>query len=722
MRVVGSPSSRGVASFILSTGLALGACSPSVGNLLDAAPALPDVPTADVPLVDVQAPTDVPVLVDVPAPIDVSAPIDVPIPIDVPAPLDVPAPIDVPPDTGAPVDVGVDVPAPLDVRPDVPCASGETRCGAACVSTATDLAHCGACDRACGPANAVGVCTAGACRVMRCNTGAVDCDGEPANGCEATTATDARNCGGCGIACGGAATCVAGACTCAGVTCAGRCVDTSTDSSHCGACGFACPSGVTCASARCGTMGCATGLTDCGSRCVDASTDGTNCGACGRVCGTGSSCIRGACATTPWLQLFGGAGSGDVVNAVTRDAAGNVYVAGAFSGTVTLGTTTYTGGARGWIARLSPTGSVLWSATAGLAVRSLATDAAGNLYAVGHFSGTTTVGPRMLGSAGSVDWFAASFAPDGTVRWAVRQGGAGEDYARRVAVDAAGRVWVGGFFSGTTVFDGRSATSVGNIDLLVAQLDASDGSARNFVTFGSSAQDFIGGLTAEPSDGAAVLLHFSTRLTVGATTIDAGSNDGAILRFGPDLSLRWSTLLDGGSGLDVSDLVRDAAGNLYAAGDIGSAPIRVGGTPFGSGPSYFNGYVLSVNPAGTFRWGVYVVGDGGTSNREGVDALSLAPDGTLYALGYVESPALTVGSLSVPRSAGRASWLAAINASGTATSGRIAATGVTVSDQVISVGADDVLLGGRMYGVGNVDGNAVTRTSDYDGFLSRSPR
>jgi hypothetical protein len=695
------------------------ACSPVDIGLLDASRA--DVPAVDVPAVDVPA-VDVPAA-DVPAAdaptvdagadvVSVDAGADVIQVIDVPAAMD--ARVDVP----APIDVGVDVPARPDVGVDVPCAAGSTRCGAACVSTATDLAHCGACGRACAPAHAAAMCAGGACQISRCDTGYVDCDGDAANGCEAMPTSDARNCGGCGIACGGAATCVAGACVCGGVMCAGRCADLATDRANCGACGYACSPGVACASARCGSMACAPGLTECGGRCVDAANDEAHCGACGRVCGAGTTCVRGACGATPWFQQQGGSGD-DAVNALARDPAGNLLAGGSFSSSITLGAMTHTG-ARGWIAKYSPDGAVLWSAALGGTVWSVAADAANNVYAVGSFTGTTTIGGRMLGSAGSTDWFAASYTSLGALRWAVRHGGTGSDSAQRVSVDATGRVWVAGYYAGTTVFDGRSLPSLGGNDMFVAQLGAADGSAQNVVSFGSAAYDFMGGLAAEPGDGATVLIGFGTRLLVGSTEIMGTAVAGAILRFGPDLSLRWSTVLRGGSNVNVSDLARDASGNLYAAGEFAAGPLRVGAGSFGG--SYYNGFVVSVDAAGAFRWGAEAVGDPGTTGHEGVDALSVGPDGTLLAIGYTDSTVFSIGGRSVPTAGGRANWLAAFSASGAVTSARLHATGLSIYEQTVSAGANDVVIGGKMVGTGVIEGNAVARTMGGDAFLSRSPR
>ncbi len=73
--------------------------------------------------------------------------------IDVADTSDVPPP---PPDVPS-------VDTPPDITPDVPCPSGQTRCGSACVSTATDPINCGRCGGVCagGVICAGGVCIDG---------------------------------------------------------------------------------------------------------------------------------------------------------------------------------------------------------------------------------------------------------------------------------------------------------------------------------------------------------------------------------------------------------------------------------------------------------------------------------------------------------------------------------------------------------------------------------
>ncbi len=164
----------------------------------------------------------------------------------------------------------------------------------------TDDDHCGGCGRACAPADALGLCVAGACTVAACAPGFVDLDGLPANGCE--------------YACE-----VAGdeVCNDADDDCDGRTdegFDLQRDPSHCGACDTPCAfdqADAACQAGRCvltlcrggfvnldgdPTNGCECAVApescndaddDCDGRTdegFDLVGDPAHCGACGRVC------------------------------------------------------------------------------------------------------------------------------------------------------------------------------------------------------------------------------------------------------------------------------------------------------------------------------------------------------------------------------------------------------------------------------------------------------
>jgi len=80
-------------------------------------------------------------------------------------------------------DANTSVPDAVTVGTDAAC-SGSTRCGATCVNTLTDPAHCGACSVRCTLANASVACAAGTCALVACNGGFANCNGVVADGCE----------------------------------------------------------------------------------------------------------------------------------------------------------------------------------------------------------------------------------------------------------------------------------------------------------------------------------------------------------------------------------------------------------------------------------------------------------------------------------------------------------------------------------------------------------
>ncbi len=115
-----------------------------------------------------------------------------------------------------------------------------------------------------------------------------NCDGDPANGCEADLSSNST-CGSCAKACAGETPfCQGGACAgeCSAppmVACGMSCVDITTDPSHCGGCDTPCPADpkgtAICVGGVCGVI-CGAGYHACGGSCVSNAAIAT----CGPAC------------------------------------------------------------------------------------------------------------------------------------------------------------------------------------------------------------------------------------------------------------------------------------------------------------------------------------------------------------------------------------------------------------------------------------------------------
>jgi Protein of unknown function (DUF1566) len=188
------------------------------------------------------------------------------------------------------------------------CAAGETACGGACTSLATDPNNCGACGHACNIPDAVASCGGSSCVIASCAPGYADCDKLASTGCEVNTAADVNNCGACGIPCAPAngtgachaSSCVVASCTAGFADCdhlgsTGCEIDTNGDANNCGACGHACAPAQICSSGTCLCPASTPTFCSASGACVNTTNDNANCATCGNACPTGQICKGSAC-------------------------------------------------------------------------------------------------------------------------------------------------------------------------------------------------------------------------------------------------------------------------------------------------------------------------------------------------------------------------------------------------------------------------------------------
>ncbi len=172
------------------------------------------------------------------------------------------------------------------------------------------------------------------------------------------------------------------------------------------------------------------------------------------------------------------------LNNICTDPSGNLIVYGAFSSAfMTLGsyhlTNSYGSGyGQYFLAKISPTGTVLWAIKDGNTVPSylsilgsyiltpggVATDAAGNIYITSGFKqasmsiGSTTLTNTSTTGA-TYDIYVAKYDPSGTPIWASAVGGAGNDYGFGITVATTGYVYVTGVFNSLSMTVGGSTIS-----------------------------------------------------------------------------------------------------------------------------------------------------------------------------------------------------------------------------------------------------------------------
>ena len=166
------------------------------------------------------------------------------------------------------------------------------------------------------------------------------------------------------------------------------------------------------------------------------------------------------------------------ITALVSDSLGNLYVAGTFSGQIGINPTVlYSQTRKFLIGQITQTGTWKFALTATVSkdslINDLAVDMAGNLYIAGNYSGTAKFGGHTLFSNGGWDGYLVKITNNKTYAWALEVSGLGAwDRIASVVVDSSSEVVIGGQFSGSTINVGNKVlSSSGGSDGLIAKID-----------------------------------------------------------------------------------------------------------------------------------------------------------------------------------------------------------------------------------------------------------
>lgn len=357
-----------------------------------------------------------------------------------------------------------------------------------------------------------------------------------------------------------------------------------------------------------------------------------------------------------WARRLSGP---DIVypHSIAVDAAGAVYVAGSFQGTIDLDPSsgadlhTATGSYDGFLAKYDANGNLLWGHQLGSYsydwINQVAVDPAGQVYVTGYFTGLVDFDPgpgtTNVQGHGMADIFLAKYAPDGTLGWAIGMGGAHNEEGRSLAFDAAANIHLCGYFGDGADFDpgpGTLILNTQNKDTFLAVYDSTGALIR--------ANDLGGGTIAgsnceamdvavDATGSAAITGIFWGWIDMdpgpGTTAMTPiGTGDIFVARYDPTGALLWARQYGGTEEGIGNSVALDSSGNVYTTGYFRAT---VDFDP-GAGVAPLNAtvgrdiFVASLNAAGDHRWAFKV---GGTGIEEVGYALATTNDNTLLLAG-----------------------------------------------------------------------------------------
>lgn len=337
---------------------------------------------------------------------------------------------------------------------------------------------------------------------------------------------------------------------------------------------------------------------------------------------------------------------------VAVDGDGSIVVVGDFNGSATFGSAplevTLTGtGLTGFVASFDPDGALRWAKAVEDSPGSIATgvdvDAAGDVYVTGAFQHTAVfgriagVGGTTLTGTGLIDGFIARYTADGSFVTAQPLNSPGGVLPFDVAVSAGGAATVVGMHAGLDVGGGNVVPSAGQLDAFAVTFDATTTAISWARSFGGVGSEIAFGVAVDDPTGTVVLSGgFAASVDFGdgqvLTAADNAMSDGFVLALDAAGATRWARA-SGGLGSDRGTRLSVGSGHVHVAGTYTAGSTFGAETLLAYGGE--DGSVASYDLAGTLTW-VRPVGGPGNDSVWGV---ATAANGDAIAVGSYVGPA-----------------------------------------------------------------------------------
>ncbi len=430
-------------------------------------------------------------------------------------------------------------------------------------------------------------------------------------------------------------------------------------------------------------------------------------------------------ASFAWVAQYGD-GAGDSGNAVTTDADGNVIMTGYTASYQSdperftalwqneIITAKYTSdGQQVWVRR---TAKNRLDSCAGMAV---ATDANGNVYVAGYFTDTVNFHGVRLVSAGSSDAFLAKYTPDGQFLWVRRFGGRNAETVRGMAVDASGRIYVVGYFNGSSPrYPAETA------DGFLIQFNA-DGEQQWAQNLASSEGDVISSVAIAPSGEVYCAGYFSGQAMLGTALLQSMNPKSSITsaflaKFSPSGQILWTRNTEG-SYASFQAIATDNQGNICLTGDF-SGTVRLGGRELTSTQSS-DILTAKYSSGGELLWAKSVGGIHPTDKKadgrsESGESIATDASGNIYVTGLFSYVA-QFGSIGLVERHYQSPFIAKYDAQGTVLWAKAGDYQGQPRTAITSTPDGTIYLTGAFRGTTLFGANSLTSDDGDDIFLGR---
>lgn len=309
----------------------------------------------------------------------------------------------------------------------------------------------------------------------------------------------------------------------------------------------------------------------------------------------------------------------DVGRSITVDPSNNVYLTGYFSGTADFdsgaGTTnlTATGFNDIFIQKLDQSGSLIWVKQMGGPIfqrgHSITSDANGNVYTTGFFTGTVDFDPNPdtlnLTSAGDDDIYIQKLDGNGNLLSIKQIGNTFDDVAISITSDFNGNIYTTGFFQGTVDFDPDAGTtslvSNNNEAIFVLKLSQCLYTSSTDLQTACDSYTWIDGLTYTTNNNSASFTLTNNAGCDSVVTLDLtinNSNSGSDIQTACE-SFTW---IDGNTYTSSNNSATYTLTNINGCDSLVTLNLTINGVS--NLTTSVNGLTITSNNVGiaTFQW------------------------------------------------------------------------------------------------------------------------
>ncbi|MFO0610455.1 MAG: SBBP repeat-containing protein [Polyangiales bacterium] len=406
-----------------------------------------------------------------------------------------------------------------------------------------------------------------------------------------------------------------------------------------------------------------------------------------------------------WARSLGGS-SRTSASAVAVDPMGNVYVAGHFQESMTLGSTRLTTTGYGnFLASFTSAGALRWLRSLGSSDQQRGTGIAalpgGGVLFTGGAVGVVDFGCGPTGSNSTqVSVALVSLNADGTCRWSRRYEGFGPGIGYDVAVDRTGNSYVVGHQSGSTSFGGPRVQGVGTFGFVASFTPA--GEHRWSQAYSGAGTSACAAVAVQPSGDVLVLVESIDALDLGAARLTMRSSFFAAVALDRDGAYRWHSVGSEDAGGTLRGWsVAAASENTWLLGGIHQGTLRLGARRLASLTAE-QGFHVQLGGDGTVA---QVVALAPMASREytTVNAVAADASGRRFVGGASLAPSgMRLGALELSSRGGMDAWWASLDVAGVPRRARVMGTGPVSAESIeaLAVGPD-----GALYAAGTMRGN-----------------